>query len=178
MRHRALVTTAPMITAVAVLATGCGHVATVLGHGDGTPTAVASEPRAGRELRFGQHFDTPSGIRVTLSAPVPYAPSNDALTDDSARYVRFTLTVANHSDDPLVPEAVLVTARAGHRVLRAVVDGAKHIGQAVGHPIGPSETATIALAFGLPAEHTTLTVSVDPSGGSDHEENARYVGDV
>lgn len=167
-----------MITAVAVLATGCANAATVRGHGGGTPTAVASEPRAGPELRFGQHVETPNGVRVTLSAPVPYAPSNDALTDDSARYVRFTLTVVNRSDDPLPPESVLVTAWVEQRQLRAVVDGAKHVGRALGHPIDPGETATLAPAFGLPADHAALTVSVDPSGGSDPKENVRYVGDA
>lgn len=176
MRLRTLVPSLPAFAAIVLLTAGCADTTTVRGAGDATRTAVAAEPPAQRQLRFGEHFDAPDGIGLTLSPPVPYAPSTDALTDGSPRYVRLTLTIANHSDGPLAPETLLVKAWAGHRELRKVVDGAKDVGQARPDALGSGDSASKKLAFGLPRGHTALAVRVDPSGGTLPAGSVRYIG--
>jgi hypothetical protein len=121
-------------------------------------------------------FRASDGVDVTLSRPVPYAPSTAALTDGSERYVRFTLTLVNHSRSALARGSVLVKAWARGRQRRAVVDGAKGVGRAAGWPVRVGETRTAVVAFGLPKGRTVLTVRVDPSGGADPSADVRFVG--
>lgn len=166
----------PALAAVGVLAASCGTAASSGVRPIATPVAVASGVPQARRLPFGATFHAPGGVDVTLSEPVPYAPSTDALADGSQRYVRFRLTLVNHSGSALAPAAVVVKAWAGGRQRRAVVDGAKHVGRAKRWPIPDGATRSAVVAFGMPKGPAVLTVRVDPSGGLDPSADVRFAG--
>lgn len=166
----------PVLT-VAFVA-GCGAAPSAERHPATTQAAVAAPLPDQRKLSFGQTFHSKAGIDVTLSKPVPYAPSTTALTDGSFRYVRFKLTLLNRADHALTPESVIVTAWAGGDERREVVDGAKDIGRTTGAPLATGDSRALTIAFGLPKPRTVLTVRIDPSGGASRGAEVHYIGSV
>jgi hypothetical protein len=53
-------------------------------------------------LAFGKSYTWDDGIRVTVGKPKRLKPSRFAVGDKAKRYVRFTVTVVNKSDNPLI----------------------------------------------------------------------------
>jgi len=131
------------------------------------PAQAAADGSAGHPFAFGQTWQPPGKMKISVSTPAPYTPSSSAfaLGGSTPRAVVVEVSVTNVPDGPAVPAMVItVQATAGDRQAQQIEDSAQNVGSPTAS-IAPGKTLTWKAAFGAPAGAADFTVVVGALGG-------------
>jgi hypothetical protein len=141
-----------------------------------TPTQAAADGSAGHPLAFGQTWQPPGKMKISIGAPSDYKPSSSAfaLSGKTPRAVVVDVSVTNTPDAPAAVPAMVITvqATAGDQQAQEIEDSANGVGSPTAS-IAPGKTLTWRVAFGLPAAKGEFTVQVGALGGG---QNVYFTG--
>jgi hypothetical protein len=140
------------------------------------PAAPTTPALDGPQLAIGQTYMV-GNVKVRITGPNDYTPSAVAATSDGTaidRAVKFTATITDNSNAPLLANAV-------------EIDGIVN-GDAVGHvtdttvlgltqDIQPGQTVTFTIGFNVPKAPTRLIIKVNPQS-MNSTDKVYYVGTV
>lgn len=128
-----------------------------------TPAAAAADGSAAHPLAFGQTWNPPGKMAITIGAPAPYTPSDSAFNPagNSARAVVMDVSVTVPSSAPAAVPAMVISiqATAGDKQVQQIQDTANDIGSPTAS-IAPGKTLKWKVAFGLSSTKGELTVQV------------------
>ena len=84
------------------------------------PTDSATPER--ETLAFGKSYTWHDGVSVTVGRPTNFKPSAYAVVEKSKRYLKFTVTVVNKSNQPIDLGLTYIRVQSGNEEAREVFD--------------------------------------------------------
>ncbi|MER5770348.1 DUF4190 domain-containing protein [Streptomyces sp. NPDC001985] len=122
------------------------------GSGSGSEALTAGETAAYR-----------NGVKVTVSAPKPFSPSEFAAGHTAGNKAhRVTVTIENTGSEKFEPTLVLTEARAGEDGVAAEQVFDEGIGTGFSGTLLPGKKSTVSHVFSAPASAKILSVEVTP----------------
>lgn len=102
---------------------------------EATPAGAEEEAEAEPEEEdssspvFGDTYEWDNGLKMTVSEPEPFKPSESAAgaEDASLEAVLFTISVENASSEPFDPTIIMVSAASGGQEGSMIIDSAQNV---------------------------------------------------
>jgi hypothetical protein len=143
----------------ATVGTGNNHPAST--QVETTPTTAPTTSTAPATTKLGQGYTYRDGLALTVSVPMPFAPSDSAAKGKAAQHVVFTVTIVNRTGKNYDPSLFLMTVQSGNQEAETVYDFANGIGGSPSTILLPGRESTFKLAFGV-SDPTDLVVQAMP----------------
>jgi hypothetical protein len=150
-----------------VVAPGYDHQEGVFSAGSSGPDGVAEAGEPSTEdlptvEPFGDAFEWNNDLRITVSAPSPYTPTDSAVGGEGApAAVRLEVTVTNGSDAEYDPAEFFATAQSGSAEAEEIYDGAGGLDGAPYTTVPPGGSITFPIGFGV-TDPADLVVQISP----------------
>jgi hypothetical protein len=151
---------------VVLAATACGTAQEpIQPSGQQTSAASTSQPPTTQESQpppaetttpetstytFGQTATFEDGMRVTIGRPVPFKPSEYAAgTEHFTKFVKFTITIENHSGKPFDPTMATMTVLSGETQCSEVFDMDHSLGGSPNTKLLNGRKVSYTVGFGV-----------------------------
>lgn len=156
----------PAALVVGILA-GCSSTGTSSGGtvSDETPTPVATQSKTAEAAapKFGQTYTFSNGLKLSLSAPETFTPSEYA-AGKAANNVKFTVTVVNGTKETLTPALLSFTATAAGQAGQSIEDTEQSVSSfPQANSVAVGATTSWTTGFGFAGATDDLTVEVNPN---------------
>lgn len=129
------------------------------------PTTASPTPAQAANPTFGDSYEWPDGLKVTVSQPEPFTPSEYAAgTTDGWDNLAWTVTIENGTDENFDPIDIWINVASGGQEGSEVYDSDNGYGDYPESTVLPGKSITWNVAYSI-ADPNDLQLSIEDTFG-------------
>lgn len=129
--------------------TGAGEPTDATGGSSPAGSGNHVEALGGATVAFGEAAEYADGLRILVSAPEDFEPSQSAATGAQEGFVRFVVRVVNNSEESVSPADISVTVESQGSQAGDVFDTTRRMSGPPARDVKPGGTAQWVQGFGV-----------------------------
>jgi hypothetical protein len=166
-RRTILVALASAVFGLAILACGGGDTGDV-NEGGNTAPAEDKQDKPKVAAMGKDSVSLKEGLTISTSAPAPFSPSGAAAgTIPDGKHTKFNVTIVNGSQDIKDLALMTITVNSAAGTGSQIIDSEQNVTGSLGSlgKLAPGKTSTLAVAFSVPSNATSINVEIRPGFG-------------